>query len=847
MKMDLLEKDIKSLQRELEELQNKLNQSEALNQQLTNKVDAGLKNLFDASNDLVQIINAKGKLKFVNETWRNKLGYTEKEVHQLRLEHILHKEYISKIQLYLNDIEPENKPINIETVLISKLSKSIYVKGNLTCSLDQKGNLEYRFILYDVTERFRAEKVQSLFYRIANLTITQYSLDNLYKSIYKELHEILKINNFSIGVRAEKKYLFPFRINENDEGKGLSKDVEKLLVDYTLERAKPVMIYEDGIIKIAHQKRKKLKDPLPSIWLGVLIHLDNEKKGVLYLMSYDDHAFYNNNDLELLDFISGQLSLAIQRKLNEEKIQNQAARLNAIFESSTHQIWSIDSKYQFTSFNKNYSDAFNSYYGFQPKLGMGFDHSGFDKKTKEFWIKKYNEAFQGKIVNFQRMQKAKKGDKVWRDVFLNPIFLPNGEIQEISVIANDITEKKRSETALKESEEKFRNIFESFQDVYFRCDMEGHISMVSPSAKEVMGYAPKELIGKNITEFFHSEESISELFKNLYLANTVTNFEGSVITKDNRKIQFLSNIRLIKRKANLYEIEGVARDITQLKKTNQELREAKEIAERSLKIKERFLANMSHEIRTPMNGIIGMIDLLGSTKLDEEQSNYIRTTKKSSENLMNILNDILDLSKIEAGKMNLRKEPVKIEDSFLKIYDLYSQQAYLSKNSLYYHLDEKLPTYILTDETRFMQVVSNLTSNAIKFSPKKGTINLSIRVIKRSGKKHTFKVSIKDSGIGISQKDSEKLFQSFSQIDNSNRKNFSGTGLGLAISKELVKSMGGEIGVVSTPGLGSTFWFTFVAESIDASKVEASKDENIFIKQFTNNSPKILLVDDNDN
>jgi PAS domain S-box-containing protein len=376
--------------------------------------------------------------------------------------------------------------------------------------------------------------------------------------------------------------------------------------------------------------------------------------------------------------------------------------------------------------------------------------------------------------------------------------------------------------------------------------MDGFITMISPSVQELLKYDPATILGDNVMKYLRTKQPLEQIMEKLFEEKRLRDIEGVVRDAKGNKVNFLCNIRLIQKKDGITEIEGVGRDISKLKETTKELERAKDVAERSLKIKERFLANMSHEIRTPMNGIIGMLDLISSTQLDKEQSEYIKTINKSSQTLLNILNDILDLSKIEAGKMELRQDPFQLVKTIEKVYDLFSQQALLSDNVLYYHIDEKIPDWIVSDETRLIQVLSNLTSNAIKFSRKKGNINISLRLIKSVRKEHTFKVTIKDSGIGISENDQKTLFQNFHQIDNSTTKNFGGTGLGLAISKELAKSMNGDIGVVSTPGLGSTFWFTFKAKEIASKKVQLTQTDPSFTKQFVNKAPRVLLVDDND-
>ena len=825
-------------------LEEKIRQLETGYQSLIEENNYHLKALFNSSNELIQIIGPEGKIKFVNESWRYKLGFTDVELLKLSFFNIVHPSKQEETSKKLSEISTKSPSAHLETILINNHGRNIYASGQVTAVIRDGSVVEYRSVLHDISERVRTESVQKLFFSIAGITQSAHELEKLYERVFKELSSHLKVRNFCIAIKNDDEVGFPFRVNEVDTKNTL---IDELMSDYYMSRNKSMIVYEDGLKKVIEQSGLSEKLKLPKIWLGVPVNVKEQNIGVIMLYSYRDHSIFNHKDLELLDFISGQISLAIERKLNQDKITNQAARLRAIFDSSTHQIWSINRSYQYTSFNTVYEKSFKNYFQLNVEVGKDFRTHLQKNESLEYttWTTKYKEAFKGQIVNFQTSRKGKDGSLSWRDVFLNPIHLPDGRIEEISAIANDITEKKQADLALEESEEKFRNIFESFQDVYFRCDLKGDFTMISPSVKEILGFKTEEVLGRNIGGFLVGKNQTKTLLKTLLESKSLRDFEGKLVTKNNKKVQMLCNLRLVENSdSKATEIEGVARDITQLTKTNRELKSAKNLAEKSLKIKERFLANMSHEIRTPMNGIVGMIDLLASTSLDEEQTDYIRTIKKSSDTLLNILNDILDLSKIEAGKMELKSEPVKLVEIFEKVYDLYSQQASQNQTNLYYHLDEKLPEYVLTDETRLIQVISNLTSNAIKFS-NKGTINLSIKVSKFTGSKVEFRIAVKDSGIGIHPNDQKKLFVSFNQVDNSNQKLFAGTGLGLAISKQLVTSMKGDIGVVSTPGFGSTFWFTFTAKKLD--EIPKPKMEiDDFEEQFVDIQPKILLVDDND-
>jgi signal transduction histidine kinase/CheY-like chemotaxis protein len=349
------------------------------------------------------------------------------------------------------------------------------------------------------------------------------------------------------------------------------------------------------------------------------------------------------------------------------------------------------------------------------------------------------------------------------------------------------------------------------------------------------------LLGKSIGilfKDFHTNEKVSEL-----LLSKTANWQGELTCHIASGIEFpgyvsiapfLHGDKLLKKISIL--------DITDLKKTQAELLVAKDRAEQAMKAKSQFLSNMSHELRTPLNGIIGTANLLLDEASMPEQKEHFDLLKYSSEHMLHLINDVLDFSKIEADMMALEKVPFNTNEFLHKIHNLFASQ-YAKKNILLeFDIDAKLDRYFLGDETRLSQVLSNLIANALKFT-EQGKVVVSAKMIKSTSKKASIYFSVKDTGLGITTKQQELIFLSFTQGDTTTTRKFGGTGLGLSISKNIISLYNGEIKVESEKGRGSNFYFTIDLDLHLSNK--SFVNEKIMSSLVSLDNMKVLIAEDN--
>jgi PAS domain S-box-containing protein len=435
-----------------------------------------------------------------------------------------------------------------------------------------------------------------------------------------------------------------------------------------------------------------------------------------------------------------------------------------------------------------------------------------------------------------------RGAYVW--VTSSPLYDVNGRIVGAIESVRDVTEHKKARDKLVESEERFRAVFDTARDFMFIKDHKLKYVQVNPAMAELFGASQEEIVGLDDERLFGFQASVwlKEMDKRVLEGETVEEENAQHVDGD---VRILHTVKapLRGKDGEVAGICGVARDVTERAEYTRALTLAKEEAEAANKAKSEFLANMSHEIRTPLNGVLGMLQLLGTTDLDGEQEDFVKTAMSSGRSLMTIINDILDLSSLEAGAIRTEEKLFDIREVLSMVVDNFGFQAKEKGLDMHLSVADDVPARVIGDESRLRQILFNLIGNAIKFT-EQGEVRVEVYPIIhfRGGREIMIGISIQDTGIGIPDEKLAEIFEPFSQADGTFTRRYQGTGLGLSIVKKLATLLGGNISVESEVGRGAT---VYISLKFGLTEQEAAAErEGAVEAEFEPAEATVLLAED---
>ncbi len=527
-----------------------------------------------------------------------------------------------------------------------------------------------------------------------------------------------------------------------------------------------------------------------------------------------------------------------ERRRSEEALRKSEERYRLIAQNTLDSIWAMDASFKFTFLSPSTEEMF----GYSVEEWMSLDWEDVIHPDHIEGVHQVFDKFLGasdqKSITEETVMRRKDGTFIWIEYTATALFDNNLTFSGVVGVSRDITDRKRNEEALRESETRFKALHNaSFGGITIHD--KGLILECNTGLTIITGYSYDELIGMDGLLLI-AEHSRPEVIKNIQ-ADYEKPYEVYGLRKDGKEYPLRLEARNIPYKGKMVRVVEF-RDISDIKFIQNELIEAKERAETANQTKSAFLANMSHELRTPLNGVMGMLQLIGTTSLDSEQTHYAQVAIKSCQRLTRLLGDILDLSRIEANKMEIGNEHFDLDETIQTVENLFSPAANQAGLELVFSISPSIPRVLRGDSARLQQILNNLIGNALKFT-KTGSITVDISVLPISSHdKCRILFSVSDTGIGISDDMLNELFEPFVQADVSYTRQYQGAGLGLSIVRHLLQLMNGTMSVKSEEGVGSTF---YVSIPFGVDKGQAEKTSSVSDHASGSlEGKKVLLAED---
>jgi len=786
-------------------------------EQALQRQQSELRALFDLMPAMIWFKDTKNGILRVNKRVAEAAGKSVEEIEGKTCLEIYPQEAAGYYADDLEIIRSGTSKLGIVETLIGPEGRAYSVQTDKVPYCDKEGNVIGVVVMaQDITERKREEAEREVISEIVQGVMTTSNLDELLELAHCSISKLLYAENCFVALHDTKTDLvhFEFWIDKFDPlpppqpvGRG------HLRTNSILRTGKPLVLTKELEARLCAQGAIAKTGSAAASWMGVPLRTPIRTIGVLAVQHYEKENVYSQRDLEFLSAVGDQIALAIERKQAEEELKRSEERLAAAqkmahvgsweWDVITNKVVWSDEEYRLFGLEPGEREASHRSY-----LSLVHPDSRKDalrwfnavralKKSSRMHILIVRPDGQERILNS------------WADVVLDEA----GNVIRVVGTSQDVTERENAERALAASEERFRLVSRATEDAIWDWDVVANTISFSESLQNLFGYRAGEFestmafwsnsihpddhdeVMASVHRFFAGRE---ELWMGEYRFRCA---DGSYA--------FVYDRGYVVRNAEGKPLRmvGSMMNITERKRAETELHDAKVDAEAASRAKSEFLANMSHEIRTPMNGIIGMTDLALETELNRDQREYLGMVKSSAHALLRLINDILDFSKIEAGKLELESIHFSLRDCVAGMLKPLGIRADQKGIELVADIHADVPDHLVGDSMRLRQILINLTDNAIKFT-RQGEVVLSVVSQTINGKESELHFSVSDTGIGIPQEKQAAIFEAFAQADGSTTRTYGGTGLGLSIASQLIQKMQGRIWIESKTGEGTTFHFT---------------------------------------
>jgi two-component system, cell cycle sensor histidine kinase and response regulator CckA len=490
-------------------------------------------------------------------------------------------------------------------------------------------------------------------------------------------------------------------------------------------------------------------------------------------------------------------------QLLEQRVAERTIHLHTLVNTMPDIVWLKDENGIYLSCNKR----FEQFFGVPESEIVGkTDYDYVDRELADFFREHDRKAMEagGPIINEELISFASDGHQEYLQTIKTPLFDPSGKLIGVLGLARDITILKQASDEIQRRADEWQATFDALPDPLMIIDRDYRIRQANKAALDKLQMTREQALASSCMACIDNAASPPDYCPQ---AMTLQDMQGHTVELPVERFgghYIVSTTPILDANGNYQASVYLAYDITERKKAEKELAAAKDAAEAANRSKSEFLANMSHEIRTPMNGVIGMAQLLHFTDLTAEQEEYLSGIEASGDNLLGIINDILDLSKIESGKIELEYADFSLRKAIEDVITTQISRIHQKHLTLQRELAVGLPEVMRGDQLRIKQILLNLLGNAIKFT-EQGSITIAVRLMEQGAGRVLIRLTVSDTGIGMSPEALQKIFNPFEQADTSTTRRFGGTGLGLTICRKLAELMGGAITVESTPGAGSSF------------------------------------------